>query len=248
MPANDYLSFGPQSKILEAPTGNFADAFSVMPVSAVVFQWRYYFENFFGSDCAVTKNAWDTVGFAGLALGTPIIKDGNVLAHLSPADITLDNPGYHPEWGDANNWAARFTQRMTLNDLSETSFNYGRSNDDPAIINTDDLPAGPFVMGGDIKTMTYDMVNTPDQDGNGGLYMNAPVTYDEMTGVVDSEGLFYFIFPECGVTPPTGKPIFGMLYDVALFPGPQVSFPPFNTRLPYQNFTRSVSTVFLKRK
>lgn len=51
-----------------------------------------------------------------------------------------------------------------------------------------------------------------------------------------------------GVVPPGPSPVVGFIYSADQFPGPQVSFPPFNTRIPFQNYARAVPAVFIKRK
>lgn len=51
-----------------------------------------------------------------------------------------------------------------------------------------------------------------------------------------------------GVVPPAPNPTFGFYASADQFPSPRVSFPPFNTRIPFQNFARVVPAVFIKRK
>lgn len=51
-----------------------------------------------------------------------------------------------------------------------------------------------------------------------------------------------------GVVPPAPSPIFGFYASADQFPSPRVSFAPFNTRIPFQNFARVVPAVFIKRK
>lgn len=68
------------------------------------------------------------------------------------------------------------------------------------------------------------------------------------TGRMDILSTSKFQVQGGGVIPPGPSPVVGFIYSADQFPGPQVSFPPFNTRLPFQNYARAVPAVFIKRK
>lgn len=248
---NDYFSFTSKSKQF-AGVGNTFTSQAFLSVGYLATQWRFYFENYWGSDCAIAKNAWDTVGFFGLNIAAATLTmEGDTLAHFPGASaISPVDPGCHPEWGSVNNWSARYTQTVNrgAGDMIAQWFRDGASGTCEVTSVDGITPAGDIVMDSTVSRNSYECVNTPDQNGDGSFVVLQTIFYQEATAVLDSDGLFMFIFPECAVVPPVPSPAFSFLLSVDDFPSPRISFPPFNTRIPFQNYARVVPAVFIKRK
>lgn len=261
MPINDFFTFAPRTIVLGGTSPNgvttLTDTYFWYSPEFGVYRWRYYFVNFWGGDCELAKTAWDAVGFLGLLFGSTLALSGSQIPLWANADIDFTGVT-DATWGslsstmgaeqtisidpDADNltnrWQKEFNESAPTQVKSEIS--------QPIILGSTILGAGvSFSVKG-----SQDSLLNPTQIDPATLTLPS-ISIDEITGVSDPDGLFAYIFPECGVSPnpPTTLPI-GFHFPL---PGENTdflrwSYPAMKTRLAFQNYSYAVPNFRLKGK
>lgn len=254
---NDFFRFETQVVPISAHStdGFFVDSKSIAIAApeAVADKWQ---KGFAGAPCETIKEVWDNNGFFAFSLWANICRSGTVINKMALGDIETEFPPNGP-YGTLNS-TGRATQTYILTPTVDEFYtrytkDYG---DDGLVLIRDEFP-DVLVLDSPLSySQNATAKGQQDSVFNPTIMNPATVTlpvftYDKAMEVIDSDGLFNFLFPQCAITPPTPTTIkTGFNYPIPgeENPNQNQAIPPFQTRMPYQNYSYSVPGVTLFRK